>query len=70
MKIKLRAEIEIELPEGVSCTRPILLQPKTVQCAALGHGAVTCRVVSVETTNWMAADENPYLHRCHPSYGG
>ena len=70
MKIKLRADIEIELPKGVSCTHPTLLLPTKVKCDALGYGVVDCQVISVKTTNWMAVDEKPYLDRCHPSYGG
>lgn len=60
MKLKLRVEVTIEVPDDVGFHNPYLQLPKTVDCAVLGHGIVKCKVNKVETTNWLEANNDMY----------
>lgn len=60
MKMILKVEVTIELPDDVGFHNPILQLPETVECSVLGHGTVKCKVYSVETTNWLEPANDTY----------
>lgn len=60
MKMKLKVEVTIELPDDVGFHNPYLQLPGEVKCSVLGHGTVKCKVHSVETTNWLQPANDTY----------